>query len=666
MRLRYLHLPRCGPLTDTAVVFGREELIDKILNSPRKGSLNFVVGVNGSGKSSLLRAIYHIFSALKRNEFPALPLTIAWDVASSEETFTAFLHIPVDKREKAFFDVLACESEAIGKIGWSKLTADLKIDPGTVELGKTIKYGDDVLGSYLQAHLPKRLIAYTSGAADPWVNLDQPILHPGDEEASSQTEDERPQGWSMDREWDAEKLVRIDNILRSEKPGTRPHKGGGFETSVNMFYVPTSDQAVEPQSETVERLRQELGPMGAIRQKVISNRLPRTERLDDSYFRIQTPHLRFAGITLALLQTARELADCAEESQREALRNRLLQRHGSDEKPADARRVLNEIDWFWPTHLSLTYHDADDRASPRQHQELLCLVALADEVIAQPGGRQRAVFSLGPSDRISLTENLKDAFPLGIPSKTIEFIAERVDGSKTGAEAILRIFSEDKNLDSTLMDVFARLRDWERTGLLEDITLTIKRLHRPAGSDGDLDDIIVTYDQLSDGEQMLLGRMGLFFLLRGQDGSLLLLDEPETHFNDVWKRELVEMVDTALLNSTAANVIISTHTSIALTDAFAAEVTVLSKRDGHATARGVGGGLFGTDPGEVNMNLFGADGSTGRHSEELLDRLLKVDWTGKEDDLDAILKVLGSSFHRAELRAILKQLRNKHNGASST
>ena len=50
--------------------------------------------------------------------------------------------------------------------------------------------------------------------------------------------------------------------------------------------------------------------------------------------------------------------------------------------------------------------------------------------------------------------------------------------------------------------------------------------------------------------------MGLLFLLRRQDGSLLLLDEPETHFNDVWKREIVEMVDLGLLNSTEANVIV--------------------------------------------------------------------------------------------------------------
>jgi len=124
------------------------------------------------------------------------------------------------------------------------------------------------------------------------------------------------------------------------------------------------------------------------------------------------------------------------------------------------------------------------------------------------------------------------------------------------------------------------------------------------------------------------------------------------------------MVDMALLNSTDANVIISTHTSIALTDAFAAEVTVLDKTDDGITARGVSGGLFGTDPGEVTMNLFRADSSIGSRSVDLLDRLLKKEWKGKEDELEQILNVLGSSFHRAELRAILKQLRKDNDGST--
>jgi hypothetical protein len=86
--------------------------------------------------------------------------------------------------------------------------------------------------------------------------------------------------------------------------------------------------------------------------------------------------------------------------------------------------------------------------------------------------------------------------------------------------------------------------------------------------------------------------------------------------------------------------------------------------DGEITARGVKGGLFGTDPGEVTMNLFRADSSIGSRSAEILDKLLKTEWKGREKELEDILNVLGSSFHRAELRAILKQLREKTDGSA--
>src|SRR6185369_3467833 len=477
----------------------------------------------------------------------------------------------------------------------------------------------------------------------------QPIFHPKDDDVGqSQAEDDRPQGWSMDREWE-DKLLRRGEA-RAGEIGLEP---------------PRARQAGELTNEALARLQEELRPLEALRQKLLSNRMSSSDRSEDFYFRIRPRHLRYAGIAMALWQAAVEMQDRQGEGEREALRNILLQQHGSQEKPKDARRVLNEIDWFWPTHLSLTYRDDDDRVSPHQRQELLCLVALADDVIAQPRGRQRLVLSLGPSDSLSLTEKLKDALPLGISGSWLELIAGRVDGSKTGAEAVLRVLSADDKLDSTPLDVFSRLRDWERTGLLEDLTLTVKRIHQTESVDGEPDDTLVTYDQLSDGEQMLVGRMGLIFLLRGQDGSLLLLDEPETHFNDRWKREIVEMANLGLLDSTEANIIIATHTSIALTDAFAAEVTVLDKTDRGIAARGVSGGLFGTDPGEITMNLFRADSSTGSRSVELLDKLLKTEWRGRESELESILDVLGSSFHRAELRAILKELRGSKDGTTS-
>ena len=66
------------------------------------------------------------------------------------------------------------------------------------------------------------------------------------------------------------------------------------------------------------------------------------------------------------------------------------------------------------------------------------------------------------------------------------------------------------------------------------------------------------------------------------------------------------MIDSGLLNSTEAQIVVATDTSIALTDAFTAEVTVLDK-SAEKLPQDSWGRLFGTDPGEVAINLFGAD-----------------------------------------------------------
>ena len=613
-----------------------ESLVKGTLNLPRRGALNFVVGVNGSGKSSILRTLYRIFVALSRRERPALPVTLAWDRQVGQGTRTAVLHTTTHRDRRSFFATLAQVPADTNGAGWETLTralGDAKPHPLAEDLD--IEHGEASVQLPVSAGLlPKRLIAYSSGAEDAWIELDRPELHPaGDDTEPPPAEAERPPGWTMEQEME-------DALRRTGK-------------------VPDE-----------------------VRARLATNRMLDSQAPDDAHLRIRTPDLRLAGIVLALLQAAKELKDTAGDRALEALRRRFLQDRAERRRPEDGRRVLNEIDWFRPTHLSLVYRDTDDRTDTRQREELFCLLALADTVVAQPGGRMRAVVPLGASEGIGLSERLRDSFPLGLPGRGVERIIGRIDGAASGAEAVLSIFSADEWIDSTPLDVLARLRDWQRTGLLDEMTLTIQRLHR-SGPDGRAereaddqapnqadaehagDDVLVTYDQLSDGEQMLLGRMGMISLLRGQDGSLLLLDEPETHFNDVWKRELVEMLDMGLLEDTQANVIVATHTSIALTDAFAAEVTVLDKTDRQISARGVRGGLFGTDPGEVNMNLFRADSSTGRRSEQILNRLLTENWAGKGQVLEQILTILGSSLHRAELRAILKNLQTDDDGPAS-
>lgn len=227
MRLRYLHLPRYGPLTDTGVAFGREDLIAQTLNLPRKGSLNFVVGVNGSGKSSLLRALYRIFRELKNKKFPPMPFTVAWDILLHRASETAILHVPSQKNEKPWFAVLPQEPSNLGKANWEHLVNQLNEEQNNLGFEETTKRGDDVLGSFLQAYLPKRLIAYTSGTDDPWVQLDQRVFHPRDEEEGQyQTEDERPQGWSMDQEW--EEIREHRETAESFSNGLKPDPDASF------------------------------------------------------------------------------------------------------------------------------------------------------------------------------------------------------------------------------------------------------------------------------------------------------------------------------------------------------------------------------------------------------------------------------------------------------
>ena len=109
MRLRYVHFPRCGPLVDVAIVFGQEDMLfgwSPEDPARRKGAINFVVGANGTGKSSLLRAIYQSFRALKNKDLPPLPVTLAWDRFEGEKRVTCLLHHPDKADEKPWFAVL--------------------------------------------------------------------------------------------------------------------------------------------------------------------------------------------------------------------------------------------------------------------------------------------------------------------------------------------------------------------------------------------------------------------------------------------------------------------------------------------------------------------------------------------------------------------------------
>lgn len=90
MRLRYLHLQNYPPISDIKVCFASGSPMN------RECAIRFVVGVNGSGKSNLLRAVAEVFLAMADLRVPAFPVSLIYELGArgSQSHRTLLLHCP--------------------------------------------------------------------------------------------------------------------------------------------------------------------------------------------------------------------------------------------------------------------------------------------------------------------------------------------------------------------------------------------------------------------------------------------------------------------------------------------------------------------------------------------------------------------------------------------
>jgi len=110
--------------------------------------------------------------------------------------------------------------------------------------------------------------------------------------------------------------------------------------------------------------------------------------------------------------------------------------------------------------------------------------------------------------------------------------------------------------------------------------------------------------------------MALFALFRAQN-LLILLDEPEVHFNDVWKREIVNMLD-QIMDGYVSHALITTHSSIALTDVSPESIMKLEREDGALYAVRPRIQTFAADPSDIMMHIFNAQHANGERSSRFI------------------------------------------------
>ncbi len=301
------------------------------------------------------------------------------------------------------------------------------------------------------------------------------------------------------------------------------------------------------------------------------------------------------------------------------------------------RRLLAQIGWVWPVSVSFSIDFHPHDWTDAQKAKLRPFFSLATTVIreSEPSSKRRLFFDLKAKPRDSFTNS---------SGETIEYVGDGLLdylGGRAGHP----------------FDHFTMLLGLHQEGLLVDVQIALRKT--------DIDDILL-FDELSDGEQVYLGRMALFHLMEGQQDTLILLDEPETHFNDKWKREIVGIIDDVLHN-TANAVIISTHSSITLTDVFNDEIVLFEKQDGEARRIDIASTTFGADPSEVMIRLFDVPDSVGQRARKWLEQKIEEGYWRPEqrEELTRLIQRIGPGFYRSELRAILKRLEDDASNQSS-
>ena len=143
----------------------------------------------------------------------------------------------------------------------------------------------------------------------------------------------------------------------------------------------------------------------------------------------------------------------------------------------------------------------------------------------------------------------------------------------------------------------------------------------------------ITFKELSEGEQQLLTVLGLLKFTKDED-SLILLDEPDTHLNPIWKWRYLEFLENVVKRPDSTQIIINTHDPLVIGSLKKEEVRVFRNEDGKTTAEQPdidprGSGVEGI----LTSELFGLPTTLDEITLERLERRNEILLKQQKEDL---------------------------------
>lgn len=226
------------------------------------------------------------------------------------------------------------------------------------------------------------------------------------------------------------------------------------------------------------------------------------------------------------------------------------------------------------------------------------------------------------------------------------------------SKRILADFLGGLSLFETLASLSTPL--YNERSILQETSLFIERRATRSQS-GEIDEVppIHLLQWLSDGERSFVGRVCLLSIVRATE-ALILLDEPDVHLNDYWKRQIVRLLDDVLAGE-HSHALIATHSGIVLTDVRSEDVVIL-KRDGNHTGRHTFPGIqtFAGDPSDITVHVFEAPHAAGAQSVARIEQALaSPESERKMSELRQLLNQTGPGYWSYRIRRELARMESE-------
>lgn len=162
---------------------------------------------------------------------------------------------------------------------------------------------------------------------------------------------------------------------------------------------------------------------------------------------------------------------------------------------------------------------------------------------------------------------------------------------------------------------------------------------------------------LSDGEHGFLTRFALLMLLREENLNndkhfLILLDEPETHFNENWKTSFLNIV-CKIFGNTNHDIFIATHSAMLVTDAKEDEIHRLENLPSGIVHYPVPIKTYGANIIDIGRALFKMESDVGERVKSDIQQAMD---NNDKEKLEELIREVGPGEWRWKIRSKLNQL----------